>query len=279
MRSPLGFVLSHPLCRNRPVAAAGRVFGWQIRSRLRREILVDWIGDARLIVRRGMTGATGNVYCGLHEFPEMGFVLHLLRPGDLFFDVGANVGSYTVLASKVCGARSVAFEPDPGAAAHLRRNIAVNAIGDLVRVEQAAVGAEAGEIAFTIGHDTTNRVATDADREVQRVAIKRLDDVGGDPILVKLDVEGFETQALAGASRLLASPSLLAVQSELADPEVQTRLRGHGFEPVFYDPFARELSDGPVGHRVSNALFVRGRDQVAARLRSAPRRDVLGWSL
>jgi FkbM family methyltransferase len=279
MRSPLGFVLSHPLCRNRPLAAAGRVFGWQIRSRLRREILVDWIADARLIVRRGMTGATGNIYCGLHEFPEMGFLLHLLRPGDLFFDVGANVGSYTVLASKVCGARSVAFEPDPDTAAHLRRNIAINAIGDLVTVEQAAVGAEAGQVAFTVGHDTTNRVATNADHEVQQVPIKRLDDAAGAPILVKLDVEGFEAQALAGASRLLSSPSLLAVQSELADPQVQARLRADGFEPVFYDPFTRELSDGPVGHRVSNTIFVRGRDRVAARLRSAPRRDVLGWSL
>jgi hypothetical protein len=37
--------------------------------------------------------ATGNLYVGLHEFEEMAFLLHFLRRGDLFADVGANVGS------------------------------------------------------------------------------------------------------------------------------------------------------------------------------------------
>lgn len=65
------------------------------------EVQFDWIEGARLMVRNGMTGATGNIYCGLHEFTDMSFVLHLLRPDDLFVDVGANIGSYTVLG-KVC---------------------------------------------------------------------------------------------------------------------------------------------------------------------------------
>jgi hypothetical protein len=56
---------------------------------------------------------TGNLYAGLHEFSEMGFLLHLLRQNDLFVDVGANLGSYTVLASAVCQARNIAFEPVP----------------------------------------------------------------------------------------------------------------------------------------------------------------------
>jgi hypothetical protein len=42
---------------------------------------------------------SGNIYAGLHEFGDMAFVLHFLRAGDLFADVGANIGSYTVLAS------------------------------------------------------------------------------------------------------------------------------------------------------------------------------------
>lgn len=46
-----------------------------------------------------MTGATGNWYCGLQEYEDMSFVLHALRPGDLFVDVGANIGSYSILAA------------------------------------------------------------------------------------------------------------------------------------------------------------------------------------
>jgi hypothetical protein len=47
----------------------------------------------RLAAGREMTRATGNIYCGLHEFADIGFVLHLLRAGDLSVDVGANIDS------------------------------------------------------------------------------------------------------------------------------------------------------------------------------------------
>jgi Met-10+ like-protein len=87
-----------------------------------------------------MHGATGNIYCGLHEFAEMAFTLHLLRPGDLFADIGANVGSYTVLAAGVCGARVVAVEPGPAAGAALAKNIALNRLGDRVSVAAVALG-------------------------------------------------------------------------------------------------------------------------------------------
>ena len=64
-----------------------------------------------LIANAGMAGATGNIYVGLREFEDMAFLLHLLRPDDLFVDVGANIGSFTVLASGAVGARSLAIEP------------------------------------------------------------------------------------------------------------------------------------------------------------------------
>src|SRR5688572_4540737 len=93
----LDFVLSHPLTRDHPTSAVARVARWQFQSRLQRDVTFNWLGGSRLIIRRGMTGATGNIYVGLHEFHEMSFILHLLRQDDLFADAGANVGSYTVL--------------------------------------------------------------------------------------------------------------------------------------------------------------------------------------
>src|SRR5690242_6809149 len=84
LRGTLRFIISHPLNRDRPLAALARFASWQLASRLRSEIEYRWIDGATLKIRRGMTGGTGNVYCGLHEFVEMAFALHLLRPGDLF---------------------------------------------------------------------------------------------------------------------------------------------------------------------------------------------------
>jgi hypothetical protein len=90
------FLATHPLTKHRRLPAmAGTAMG-QIASRFQDEVIVHWIGGTRS-ARRGMTGLTGNIYAGLHEFADMAFLLHFLRPSDVFADVGANVGSYTNL--------------------------------------------------------------------------------------------------------------------------------------------------------------------------------------
>src|SRR5207248_910045 len=71
-----------------------------------------------------------------HEVAEMAFVLHVLRPSDKFIDVGANVGSYTVLAAGAVGSRVFAVEPIPTTFGFLRRNVALNGLGELVRCWQ-----------------------------------------------------------------------------------------------------------------------------------------------
>lgn len=150
--------------------------------------------------RNGMTGATGNIYCCLHEFADMAFLLHYLRPGDLFVDVGANIGSYTVLASAVCGADTIAFEPDPITMAAFKKNIAINSLETLVTNLEAAVGREAAEIAFTIGRDTVNQVASDGDDNTRSVRVECLDDVlsGKSPAFIELDVQGYEAEVIGG---------------------------------------------------------------------------------
>ncbi len=56
-------------------------------------------------------GASGNYYYGLLEFNEMAFCLHYLRDKDTFFDVGANVGIYSLLAFGHNDCHTLAFEP------------------------------------------------------------------------------------------------------------------------------------------------------------------------
>lgn len=217
-----------------------------------------------LVVRRSMTGATGNVYVGLHEFSDMAFVLHLLRPGDVFLDVGANVGSYTVLAAGASGASVVAFEPDPKSAADLARNVAANSLEDRVTVRVAAVGASSGSAFLTVGAGPENRIAASG----QSV------DLVMHATCMKLDVEGHETAVLEGAARLLSDPRLLAVAIE--DDRASEILVRAGFERVGYDPWSRRLTEAT---RSANALFVRDRVTVTQRLRTAPAFTVLGWSI
>ena len=99
------------------------------------------------------------------------------------------------------------------------------------------------------------------------------------PTLIKLDVEGYEDKVLSGGSRVLSSPSLLAVLSERSDERVSDILSSFGFEPAYYDPLARELGDTPFGYPVSNMLYFRDRDTVLKRVATAPRRQVAGQYL
>ena len=281
MLKTLALITKHPLTRERPLGAVWRFLRWQLESRLREEVEFDWIVGARLAVRNGMTGATGNIYCGLHEFVDMALLLHMLRPGDLFVDVGANIGSYTVLASKVCGANTIAVEPDPGTAASLRKNVELNDIRALAEVHQCALGAENGQIGFTVGLDTMNRVDISASGGGQVVPLRTLDELleGRQPILLKLDVEGFEEQVLAGARHTLAAPCLIAVETELESALVESVLIDAGFSRAWYNPFSRALSDRPLEVKASNSLYIRNPRELEGRLISAPRRDVLGVRL
>ena len=82
--------LRHPLGGRRKLHTLAAIVRWQVASRLTRGPLdLPWIGGVRLLVERGMTGATGNVYFGLHEVPDMAFMVHFLRPGETLFDIGA----------------------------------------------------------------------------------------------------------------------------------------------------------------------------------------------
>src|SRR3954464_6025907 len=106
IRRTSSFLWQHPVASRDRTAALGRWLRWQLGARLLAgEAVMPFVGASKLLVRRSMTGATGNIYAGLHEFEEMAFTIHLLRPGDLFVDVGANIGAYTVLAAAVAGAR------------------------------------------------------------------------------------------------------------------------------------------------------------------------------
>lgn len=280
MKRQYQFIKQHPLGRRAPATALLNLIDWQIRSRLTaRPLRRPWIGDAVLMVKHGMTGATGNLYVGLHEFDDMGFLLHFLRPGDLFADVGANIGSYSVLAGRVCGADVVGFEPDPTTAASYAANIAANDLGGRTVIHVSAVGDAVGTIRFSRDLDTVNHVVTadDADSATQQVAITTLDVAlaGRAPALIKIDVEGHEPAVIAGATAVLADPALQAMILESADDATLRTFAEHGFVQASYDPFTRTLrpDDRPV---TGNTLFVRDIAAVARRVADGPAFVALG---
>lgn len=281
--------LEHPLGRRNRGATLMRILRWQLGSRLLgAQAAVPFVDRSRLLVGTGMHGATGNVYVGLMEFEDMAFVLHLMREGDQFLDVGANVGVYSILAASR-GARVLAVEPVPDTYEQLLDNIHLNRFQERIEARRVGVGKGAGELRFSIGSGPTNHVLTageSTDHSVT-VAVDTLDAIaaGSAPTMLKIDVEGFEANVIAGAARLLNEPSLQAVLIELNglgarygfnDDDIHNELLTAGFSPASYEPFARRLT--PLdGHRTSgNTLYVRPSAALEQRLREAPAVRVVG---
>jgi FkbM family methyltransferase len=148
--------------------------------------------------------------------PEMQDALRKhLRPGMSFYDLGANIGFFTVLAARLVGpqGRVVSFEADPENALRLRENIERNNFSN-VTVEQKAVWSAPGTVTFVradscvspdrgLGHISPNTSASDSIL-VTAVSLDTYTRTIQAPDFLKCDVEGAELEVFAGARQLLA---------------------------------------------------------------------------
>lgn len=273
----LKFILNHPLNRNRKAKSLLTFLKWQISSRITwLPAIINYGEKSKLIIKKGMTGATQNYYCGLHEFNDMGFLLHFLRDQDLFIDVGANVGSYTILAASEVGADTISFEPIPETFEVLNRNIRLNDIKGKVKTYCAGLGAKEEVLKFTNSQDTLNHVAIDNNKETTEVPIKRLDKMVEikHPTLAKIDVEGFESEVLKGMNLALENSNLKAMIIELngvskrygkRDDETHKKLLSYGFNPYKYNPLLRELKRIKT-YGSHNTIYIKDYDFVYQRI-------------
>jgi FkbM family methyltransferase len=276
-------VLSSPLNQTNKFAALGRFFRWQVGSALvPGGVLVPWVNGSRIVTGYRMSGSAACAYTGLHEFEEMAFVFHFLRRGELFFDAGANVGVFTVLAGAAAGCSCVSVEPGEAAHAVLRDNVLVNRMTDRVETHQACLSDHPHTVRFVSSPDSgLSHVASAAETGgVIEIPATTIDSILGDrcPILMKMDVEGHEMAALKGASRLLDNPSFQALVLELGtcslrygiDPaDTHRMICAHGFRPYAYEPFTRTLRELPSHDPRENTLYLRDVEFARRRLKEA----------
>jgi FkbM family methyltransferase len=136
-----------------------------------------------------------------------------LQPGDLFVDVGANVGAYTLWAAEE-GAEVIALEPNSPACERLREHVELNKYVNWVTVICAAAGAAPGTARMTDSLDSANHLIFD-EREGD-VRIETIDEIVGTRRIagMKVDVEGAERLVLQGAQRALKERRVSLLQLE-----------------------------------------------------------------
>ncbi|MGB8456535.1 MAG: FkbM family methyltransferase, partial [Candidatus Acidiferrum sp.] len=136
-----------------------------------------------------------------------------LRPGMTFYDVGANIGFFSLLAARIVGkkGRVVAFEADPEIAARLREHAARNAFG-WITAEEKAVWSEPRTVFFEridpaaspdrgLGHVVSASAGDTI--QVSAVSLDSYSETQPAPDFIKCDVEGAEVEVFRGAQRLL----------------------------------------------------------------------------
>ena len=277
---------NHPFNQKKPILGVWRFVKWQINNILNKHpIIFPFTEHSKLIVKKGMKGATGNLYNGLLEFSDMLFVLHCLREEDTFLDIGANVGVYTLLASAEIGAKTIAIEPVPEAFASLEMNIAINKINAKVSLLNMAVGEQEDTITFTTALDTVNHVATAEEKATEpviEVKVMPLDQlIETIPTIIKIDVEGYETNVIKGAKKTIANAGVKAIVIELNgsgtrygfdENAIHQFFLENGYKPFQYDPIHRVLMPLAAPHEhntiyISDVEFVQHRISTARRIK------------
>lgn len=277
----------HPLWSNNLLSPYLRFAKLQILFVLgKRRVMLPWIDGLILPVEKGDSGLSGNYYLGLMEFKDMAFALHLLRPADLFVDIGANVGSYTLLAAGSANARCLTFEPVPQTFERLVDSIVLNKLTDLVWSRNVALSspekaATGSPLPFSADRDCTNSFVEEGyEGQVTYVNVETLDSECANlaPVLIKIDVEGFERDVLLGSQATLRKESMLALITEGQTHEVNSLLRGAGYLDISYVPMFRKIL--PVNGYTLNRIWVKTDkiEYVERRLRESRNYMVYGRS-
>lgn len=162
-----------------------------------------WIPDA----------SVRSCWLGTFEAEEQAEFGRVVRTGMRVYDLGANVGYYTLLASRLVGPRGrvIAVEPLPRNLAYLHRHVALNRLAN-VDIVEAAVADRPGVGRFTeTASASENRLGAEGTLKVPITTLTALAERFGPPDVIKIDVEGAEHLVLGGAKELLrgARPTIL----------------------------------------------------------------------
>jgi len=209
-----------------------------------------------------------------------------IQPGNTVFDVGANIGQYSMLASKLVGnqGKVYAFEPSPDVVKPLKHHLKINNCSNVDLVPKA-VSSHNGLAEFYPANERGNQgvgsllpsnpdqgqTRTESSVSVETITldsfcekhgIERVD-------LLKIDVEGYDLDVLKGAERLLSRCPHLVIQSEVEPENLVLRgftpddfiryMSGHGFDAFYADDNGKlkAVIDGSGGQDNQNLFFLR----------------------
>ncbi len=246
-------IKKHPLTKKAPLKGLFRYLFFNVTQTINKTPKVfNWIQGLKFYAQKGDAGLVGNIYYKLMDYEDSMFIIDHLGENDTFVDVGANLGHYTMLASGICKAKSIAIEPIQSTVKKLERNIALNKLEQKVTLLNCGVGDKNETLNFTTDKTVMNSVALKESSTTTKVEVKTLNDLlkNENPTCIKIDVEGYEYNVLKGATAVLNNPSLKYLLMEfnnsgakfnITDDTVFNLITSYNFKPIRYDVEAKEM--------------------------------------
>jgi FkbM family methyltransferase len=188
-------------------------------------------------------------WLGRKDYYDIYNLQKLFHPDNVFLDVGANFGYYSLVMASRFDRQCVvhAFEPNPPTLARLRHHVAINSLGGVVQVHDVALSDQAGTACLATKEGNSGGAhIVDCDRRTIEVKLTTLDDFCDQQHLtrldaIKIDVEGFEERVLRGAERSLRRwrPVLLMElePARLRDKQTSVTRVIHFLQKVGYELF------------------------------------------
>jgi len=157
-----------------------------------------------------------------YEEYETSVVKKFIKKGDVVLDVGANIGYYTLIFAKLVGDKGkvFAFEPDPDNFNLLKKNVAINGYKNVILIPKA-VSSKSERVRLNIDNENKSGhsiIQTDRNQEYIEIDSICLDDYfvdyDGKVNFVKMDIEGFEGEAIRGMTSILRNSDKIGIMME-----------------------------------------------------------------
>lgn len=246
-------IKKHPLTKNSVYKAMCRYISFNcIQYLYPKPREYQWYRGLKFFAEKGDAGLVGNIYYKLMDYEDSMFLINHLERDDVFVDVGANLGHYTLLASGICDAKTIAIEPIENTVKKLQNNIDLNKLKDKVTILNYGVGDKNETLNFTTNKTVMNSVSLEESEHTIKIEVKTLNEIlkNTNVKFIKIDVEGYEYKVLKGALEILNKPSLKYLLVEfnksgekfnLHDDDVFDLIVKHNFVPIRYDPTSKEI--------------------------------------
>lgn len=224
-----------------PIYGIGKHILWQRRKFQNNFKIILNISDSKIIACNPIGVAPLVNAMNIYDYNNMNLIKGITSTiNGIFIDVGANIGSYTLIASEQKKWKVISIEPHPQTFKELVENISLNSRSNIIPLNIALTNKNSKAILSINDIDSTkNRIVKNGDKinNTVNVSCRKLDSICSElkiePLLVKIDVEGNEKEVLDGFKEYLNLVQLLIIENG-EKKAVKDVMKIFGFLGPFY---------------------------------------------